>query len=333
MVRKQKHSPLIAIYMKKLLLILLVLLIIGVSAVYILIPSQITIGEIRYINCPSTTAIRNIHKINNWSQWWPSSSNTPIAVKKNNDSLHQYNGNDYKVIAFHDLGADISIQNMSYISNGRIACMSLPSDSSALYWQSDFPATNNPFKRVTQYFEATSLKANMGNVLDSLGAYLEQDQNTYGFHIRRSTLRDSIVLVTRAVSPAYPDTKFIYGLIGNLKNYINAQSARPTSYPMLNISPGEKGEYEVMVAFATDKGVKTNNQFFTKFFQRNENKVLTVEVTGGNNKVIEGHRAIKQYMLDHHISTPVKPFEYLVTDRSLDPDTSRWVTVINYPVF
>src|SRR3954464_8246671 len=116
--------------MKKILLIILILVIIAVSAVYIFIPSQITIGELKYINCPSTTAIRTIHQNGLWSKWWPSATDASHQGDKNNDSLHHYKGSDYKLIAFHELGADVSIQNMNYLSNGRITCMSLPSDSS-----------------------------------------------------------------------------------------------------------------------------------------------------------------------------------------------------------
>ena len=319
--------------MKKLLLGILIILIAAIAAIYIFIPGKLTIGEVKFVNCTSTAAIRTIHNEVSWAQWWPSANDSQNSPGTENTSLYRYKGSEYKITATHDIGVDVSIQNKNYISNGRISFMSLPSDSSAIYWQSDFPNSLNPFKRLINYFEATSLKAIMGHVLDSLSAYLEQDNHIYGYSIRRTTLKDSLVLVTKATSPIYPDTKFIYSLINNLKNYINNQGASTTSYPMLNITPDEQGKYETMVAFATDKVVKTNSQFFTKFFQRNENKVLTTEVNGGINAVKKGHQAIEQYLSDHHISTPVKPFEYLITDRSLEPDSSRWVTVINYPVF
>ena len=37
-------------------------------------------------------------------------------------------------------------------------------------------------------------------------------------------------------------------------------------------------------------------------------------------------------MNDHSLSAPVIPFEYIITDRSKEPDTSKWITKICFPI-
>jgi hypothetical protein len=41
---------------------------------------------------------------------------------------------------------------------------------------------------------------------------------------------------------------------------------------------------------------------------------------------------MKAYMKDFKLTSPAMPFELLVTNRANEPDTSKWVTKIYYPI-
>ena len=60
--------------------------------------------------------------------------------------------------------------------------------------------------------------------------------------------------------------------------------------------------------------------------------ILITEVKGGSNKINNAYKQIRNYISDYNRIAPAIPFESLVTDRSKEPDSSKWVTRIYYPV-
>ena len=62
-------------------------------------------------------------------------------------------------------------------------------------------------------------------------------------------------------------------------------------------------------------------------------KILVAEVKGGAYTADEALRQLTMYMDDNHLVSPAIPFQSLVTERSKEPDTTKWITKIYFPVF
>jgi hypothetical protein len=319
--------------MRKLHLIVFLVIVALIASVYIFIPQHLVVSETVYVDCPSSAAVRVLSNKENWKKWWPEQENNGKIVNDQQSISLAYNNIIYKFNAAHDLGVDLSIYEKNKVYKGRISCLSIPSDSSILLYQTSLSAGMNPVERVVQYIKAKTLKNNIKDVLHHLANYLNHEEHVYGYLIKRATIKDTVVLATKRIVDRYPDTEVIYSMINGLKNYISSQGGRTTNYPMLNVSKSDEGKFIVMVAFATDKDITPNKTYLRKRFQQNENKVLTLEVKGGPTKVLDAHHAMELYMSDHGFSTPVLPYDYLVTDRSITHDTTQWVTLLNYPVF
>lgn len=60
--------------------------------------------------------------------------------------------------------------------------------------------------------------------------------------------------------------------------------------------------------------------------------ILVAEVRGGDAGVREGMRQLEDYVSDHGMVSPAIPFVSLVTDRRQEPDSSRWVSRLYYPI-
>jgi hypothetical protein len=60
---------------------------------------------------------------------------------------------------------------------------------------------------------------------------------------------------------------------------------------------------------------------------------LRTEVTGGPHTIANAHRMMDQYFKDFNRVTMAIPFEYLVTDRLKEADTSKWITRVYGPVY
>ena len=63
-----------------------------------------------------------------------------------------------------------------------------------------------------------------------------------------------------------------------------------------------------------------------------KDKTLITEVVGDNNAIQKAFKATTTYMDDNKLSSPVIPFQQLVTDRSKQADSTKWVTRIFTPI-
>jgi len=61
--------------------------------------------------------------------------------------------------------------------------------------------------------------------------------------------------------------------------------------------------------------------------------ILVAEIKGGIYSVNEAERQLVNYANDYKKISPAIPFQSLVTNRQLEPDTSKWVTRLYYPIF
>jgi effector-binding domain-containing protein len=192
------------------------------------------------------------------------------------------------------------------------------------------PESLNPFKRIRYYLLAKKIHNDMGDILINLKNFLENRKNIYGITIRLLKVTDTILVATNYASNTYPSTTTIYDLIKNLTEYISAKGAKTTNYPMLSIT-GNGGLFKTMVAIPVNKITLENNTFLYK--RMVPGKILVTEVTGGVHTTAHALKQLETYIEDHNLQSPAIPFESLITDRSKEADTGRWVTKIYYPIF
>jgi hypothetical protein len=137
------------------------------------------------------------------------------------------------------------------------------------------------------------------------------------------------MVLTTSVSKKYPTTSDVYQLVENLKKYIAAEDAKENNFPMLYVKKLPDFTFETMVAIPVNKELPGNGAIsFSRFVPW---KVLTAEVKGGD-KTAETLHQMKLFMNDYQKTAMAIPFESLVTDRSKDPNTLKWITRIYTPV-
>jgi hypothetical protein len=139
------------------------------------------------------------------------------------------------------------------------------------------------------------------------------------------------LLFTFASSKGLPGTEFIYGLIDQLKNYAADQSAKVTGYSMLNISTIDSIHFLTKVAVPIDKKLKPSGNISYKWMLGG-GKILVAEVQGGPASINKALKQVEVYVQDYHLIAPAIPFQSLITDRTKEKDTSKWITKIYYPV-
>jgi hypothetical protein len=315
--------------MKKLVVSLLVLVCILLIGIYFFIPSDIKFSKLIIIKTKPSTAARFLEDENKWIKWFPKdSSNTLPNVHDKN--IFRLKNSYYNIENALMNSVQVSISNDSLTYKSLMSLISIKRDSVAVEWKAESYAGTNPLKRVKFYFNAKEIQRGMTAILMHLKTFLESSQNVYGMSIARQKLVDSLLISTKFISNTYPTTAEIYSAINDLKEYISKEGAIETNPPMLNVSP-EDTSYRVMVAIPINKQIKETDNFTIK--KMIPGKILMAEVKGGSFATREALKQMNLYLNDNYLSSPAMPFESLITERLQEPDTTKWITKIYYPIY
>ena len=308
--------------MKKWITALLVILVIFFALLYIFIPGRIQIVEFIPVRCPEPAVVRVLNNTSAWKKWWPENGN------RNNFEYSDYR---YHLSKIMYNAYDVAQVSNADTINSQMLLLRVNSDSLLLRWESTVNTGLNPFKRISQYRQTSKQKKNMRILLDNLDKYLQKSENIYGFHIAITTLVDTAFISKKITGKSYPSTDTIYELIKELKGYIASTGAKETNHPIMNVRRTDSG-YLTMVAIPVDRVLEGNNTLIPKRMPIIKDNTLLIEVHGGVLSVQKAFFELGNYMQDHHYGAPALPFESLITDRSKETDTTKWITRIYAPI-
>lgn len=304
--------------MKKWVYVAAGILLVSVVLIEVFIPSTLTISRIEPLQCRAASVWPFLSDEARWEDWWPDSTTR----------------RDFHIQQLSYQAIDITIQQGKLQLGSRMTLMSLGNqDSSLLHWQTQLHCGSNPVDRVRQYLRATRLKAAMDGVLDRVRVFAEKKENLYGMDIHVGTLRDTLLIATRMEKMGMPVNDDIYAQVGKLSGYISEMQCHQTNSPMVNIGPdtSHPGGYQLMVALPVDCRLEGRDGLFFK--RLIPWKYLIGEVKGGPGAVDRAFRSMDKFIHDYQLTVMAIPFQMLVTDRRQQPDSTRWVTKIYYPIF
>lgn len=312
--------------MKRLLLVASALFILLLSAIYLLIPGRISFAQ--HLNLPINrqALYRNIADEKNWQLWWP-------GEKKEKDSGENYllNGFQYKLHDVKVLSLPIEISNKNAVVPAELLLIALNPDSVNVQLNGNIAASYNPITRVKAFFTARKIKKDIAVLLQAIGTYYAETKKQYGYDIQNKSVVDSILMMNSREMKGPPASNDIYALVDELRNYIKQQGAAETGNPMLNIFSKDSTNYLLKVAIPVNKKLPPSGNMSYRWMLGGGN-ILITEVTGGQKEIEKAYKQILLYISDYNRVAPAIPFESLVTDRRKEPDSSKWVTRIYYPV-
>lgn len=312
--------------MKKLWLLLLFLIIIGLACIYIFIPSKITIVKVVNISCNINSTQRFLTSNTGWHKWFPTGRENE---KTKTDNIYKYKNNSFIIPKFSSNGIPVLINHNEKLFKGVINIIPLLKDNVAIQWESEMPRTINPIAMLRNYANAKKLYNDMGDILKSLKSFLEKSENIYGISIKEIKVTDTLLVATKFNTREYPQLLTVYNEIDSLNKYAALNGATQNSYPMMHINKINE-RYETMVAIPINKPVAETNDFFLR--RMVPGKILVTEIKGGDSSVGKAYRQMDTYMLDNERTGMALPFQSLVTDRRKEKDSSKWITKIFYPV-
>jgi hypothetical protein len=309
--------------MKKWLLWLLVIIAgIFVFAFFALPAEQTDTFETTFA-CPPPAVTRQIINKEKWANWWPG--------KKINDSTYSYKNDTYKIQKILLNGFQTIVYDDKDSIKGLLQFIYFGMDSTKFKWTSDSHFSKNPFNRLEQSRQIKKLNANVVALILDMQKFFSVPANVYGMDIVEERIKDSTMIATRKTFDHYPTTKEIYEMIHSVKKYIKDNHGEENNYPMLNIHKEGEARYEAMIGVPTTVDLPAKGKFELKKMVLGV--ILRGTVVGGVERVKEGEKELAFFVTDHHKYSPAIPFQSLVTDRLSEPDSSKWITKLYYPIF
>jgi hypothetical protein len=274
------------------------------------------VNKIVLMKCNINGADRALRDTGNWRRWWPSGGRVQYRVSQ---QLRRGAG-----ITILDGGREISSM-LTLFPLIRI-------DSSYIQWHWAQTASLNPLKRIGQYQEAKRLKGDMGVILDSLKCFVEDRRKLYGVDIVEQMPKDSFLLETNRIVKGYPGTAEIYGIVKKLESFASGHGGERTGDPMMNIDSLEEGQYRLKVAIPVSKQFQNAGGISFRKLVKVKGTFLETDVYGGPGAIKTAMGRINNYLTDCDRIVVALPFLSLATDRSSEPDSTKWLTRIYYPV-
>jgi hypothetical protein len=303
-------APVNLIMRRRLIVAIISLIVLAFTLIYLLIPSPLTASGRFSFNINSNTTYHALAEQKNWDKW------SPQTFRITN---HLVNTVELNVTT------DRTIMPVSML------LIPVAKDSTIVVWKATFPQTMNPLTRVNQYSQSHDLKELMDKATTNFQSFVQQSENVYGIHIQETSTKDTFLIATRFVSDSFPSNQIVYNNINKLRSYAAQTGANESGFPMLNISKTGSPSFNCMVALPINKIVDGKGSVF--FVRMVPGRFLTTEVKGGPNTISNAHRMMEQYFKDFNRTSMAIPFEYLVTDRLKETDTTKWITRIYGPVY
>lgn len=305
--------------MKKILTGIVLSVVFLLAAVYWFIPGKIKMEEKIIIGAALPAVSRELATDSNWNKWWPGKNAFTF-----NEQGYKPRGNSFNVFA-------IDIYHGADTTKSRVELILLNNDSIMIIWNAEKLTSNDPFKRFSAYRNTGSTEKNMKTLLEHMKSFMEKRENIYGFPIRKTKVIDSVLISTRRSFDHKPGVEEIDMMIQSLKKYIAENKAVEKNHPMLNVTMIDSNYYEVMTAIAVDKSIPNTKEFSAKFLLKGGN-ILEGVLQGGPHTIEKALIEFERYRSDHQHTSPAIPYQLLVTDRTKETDTTKWITKLYYPI-
>jgi hypothetical protein len=317
--------------MKKWILGVLMIIVLFVAGIYLFIPSQIEVSAAAKIGVSENGAARFILHKESWPRWWNTKDSSSTAIFKQSAD-HFIVGNDtLSLMKLFHMSADVEIKTANRALETRLLLVAMKIDTTGFQWHHTIYAGNNPFARISRYQEAKALKKTMDLVLNHMRSFLEKPENVYGVTLLRTSIKDTLLISSRAEFATVPNTSMIYNEVKTLIAYAEKNGAIQTGSPIYHVTQTDNNHYDIMTALPINKILPGNSRF--SFKRMVPGSFIVTDIKGGEYAVEQGQKSLDQFFADYRKTSMAINFRMLVTDRMKITDSTQWITRLYQPVY
>ncbi|MEO7311725.1 MAG: hypothetical protein ABIX01_15080 [Chitinophagaceae bacterium] len=318
--------------MKKWLLVLLVIILGVVIASFAFIPSVIKLSRIEKVAANSEEVYRYFTDAQLRQKWLASSNAAPAAASITPAcQAFVFKGDSFYVTAVHVPSVTVMIGNEKEKTSSKVLMIPAGNDSTIIIWEAEINAGSNPVGRIANYVKASAIKEHVTEILNVYSRFISVPQNVYNFPIVESKVVDTLLLTTRKIFPSNPSPAQIFAIADAQKKYAADNGAALTNAPMLNMTILDSSHFQCTVAQPVSKALPVSGDIYMS--RMIPGKILVQTVNGGPETIKYAFSRLSDYFRQHRHVSPALPFESMITNRSTETDTSKWMTKIFYPIF
>jgi hypothetical protein len=312
--------------MKQTFAVVILIVILFFAGIYFFLPNKNAISVSVKLNAASGTVQRAVASNMYRTKWLPKEGKQISANEYLLDDC------TFKFVSDNLQSNVISIKYKNASANSYLIVMA-QIDSSMAILNYLFENNSNPLSKVSNYFANRHIKKTTEKILLGLQTFVDNTANVYGVEMKRAIVKDSTLISIKATTASYPTVNEIYKNIEALKSFAIANGAKETNPPMLNVYKNADASYAFMVALPIDKWLDNNSNITAKRMLAGGNILESGEVKGGFYTVDNAIKQLENFRADNASISPAIPFQSLITDRSKESDTSKWITKLYFPVF
>jgi len=296
----------------------------AVTGIPMLLPEDREVRLTTDIPAPAAAVLRRLTQPGGMATWWPGTAGP--------DSAWSLGQGQFRFREAYVASISLSARHGSLPTDLSIGAAGSTS-ATTLTLTANTRLSANPWVRLRETLAHGTVRADLEALLLQLAGRFANPDDLYRFHIEKQQVRDATLVSLKQDFDHYPGTEEVYALIARVRTHIAGKGARETNHPMLNIYPQEGGRrLTAQVAVPTDRELPAEGPFLLKRMLPGGN-ILMAEVRGGRSRVDSCLQALEDYVRDRNVMSPAIPFQSLVTDRTVEKDSTRWVTRVYYPVF
>lgn len=320
--------------------VLVIIVILLIFAAFL--PSSYKVVRTTDINASSEAISSQISDFHNWDRWSPWIHVDSTEKYTYNDTIGKGAFMDWtgKMIGSGNMRiTDVTADSIKYdlvftepwesVSNGSFSFTKTNSGIS-VSWTNE-GELGWPIARLMGFF--MSFDKMMGPDFEKGLAKLKtvaESTPEYTYSIMEKEVSSTIIAVVH--------NKVAMGEIGNIlgKSYgeiqelMKKQGANMTGSPMAITLAWDSTSWDFEAAIPIDKEIKGNVQVQVK--QSYSGKVIYLSYTGPYEGTYKAYNELHSYMKEKGFTQNGGPWEVYITDPSTEPDTSKWITEIYFPV-
>ncbi|REJ85263.1 MAG: hypothetical protein DWQ44_01000 [Bacteroidetes bacterium] len=329
---------------KRILLVLAIILLV-ITAIGLLLPSKVEVERSIVINQPREAVFNYVNNLNNWNTWSPwhaldtnasyviEGSASGTGAKLNWNSTHENVGKGSMTFTEVKEPESIALE-LNFMENGTAYAMyklDEEAEATKFTWSFNFETGFNPLLRIMGKFMDGMIAKDFEKGLNNLKSVLESES------FNSSAMKIEIVDVTPLHYLAVRDTAdynsismklgMNYGLVAEA---MKVQGLNYGGQPFAIYYSGGEGRFDFDSAIPVDKPGKSSGK--VRAGQIMAGKAVVGHHYGDYSSLGNAHQMIDAYVAENNLTVSGVPWEVYVTDPGAEPDTSKWLTMVYYPI-
>ncbi|RYY05892.1 MAG: hypothetical protein EOP43_07820, partial [Sphingobacteriaceae bacterium] len=157
--------------LKKIIAGLFILLMLAIAAVYVLIPTDISINNNLIVTTTDAHVFQFLNHQKEWKKWWPG--------KAVSDFNYQYNKYLYTIKQLNNDDVLITVANPELTINTKFSFLSTDANKVKLNWNGIKTSGFNPINRFEIFLQMNRIKKDMDAIMLKFKRFIEDDRNIY----------------------------------------------------------------------------------------------------------------------------------------------------------